>query len=74
MHEHSSCPCDYIDVRRHVVTRISAPLLLLDLLSASHEIKESASNEREHIITVALFVMKIVDTHYAMKLCENGST
>jgi hypothetical protein len=52
---------------------MSAPLLLLDLLSASHEIKQSASNEREHVSAVALFVMKIVDTHFAMKLCENGS-
>ena len=59
--------------RRHVGTGSSAPLLLLDLLSASHEIKESASNEREQVSAVALFVMKIVDTHFAMKLCENGS-
>jgi hypothetical protein len=35
--------------RRHVGTGSSVPLLLLDLLSASHEIKESASNEREQV-------------------------
>ena len=64
-------PCgtsESMHIRRRAGTPFSAPLLLQDFEDASHEIKESASNEREHVSAVTLFDMKIGDTHVAMKL------
>ncbi len=49
IHVASCHSADSMLVRKRADTEISPPLLLLDVEVASHEIKESASNEREHV-------------------------